>query len=56
MPLGEMLKRKPATVISLAVTPMLPQGPLGRKLIKKLKVYADDKHPHKAQNPVTLGV
>jgi large subunit ribosomal protein L13 len=35
---------------------MLPGGPLGRDLIKKLKVYADDKHPHKAQNPVTLEV
>lgn len=56
VPLGEMLKKKPQTVVSLAINRMLPRGPLGRKLIKKLKVYADDKHPHKAQNPVLLEV
>jgi large subunit ribosomal protein L13 len=33
---------------------MLPGGPLGRDLIKKLKVYADDKHKHAAQNPAAL--
>lgn len=52
--LDEMLKRKPATVIKLAVSRMLPAGPLGRRLIKKLKVYPDDKHPHRAQNPILL--
>jgi large subunit ribosomal protein L13 len=56
VPLGVMLKKKPETVITLAVTRMLPGGPLGRDIIKKLKVYADDKHPHKAQNPVVLEV
>ena len=56
VPLGVMLKKKPETVITLAVTRMLPSGPLGRDIIKKLKVYADDKHPHKAQNPVVLEV
>jgi len=33
---------------------MLPKNRLGRKLIKKLHVYADDKHPHQAQKPGTL--
>lgn len=56
VPLEVMLKRKPATVIMLAVRRMLPQGPLGRDTLKKLKVYADDKHNHKSQNPVKLEV
>ena len=47
--LKDMLANKPATVIRLAVERMLPQGPLGRKIIKKLKVYPDNQHPHKAQ-------
>jgi large subunit ribosomal protein L13 len=51
-----MLKKKPATVIMLAVKRMLPQGPLGRDLVKKLKVYATDKHPHKSQEPISLEV
>ncbi|MFH1413877.1 MAG: 50S ribosomal protein L13 [Candidatus Omnitrophota bacterium] len=54
VPLKVMLSRKPATVIRLAVKRMIPGGPLGRKMIKKLKVYADDKHPHKSQNPIIL--
>ncbi len=54
--LETMLAKKPATVVQLAVRRMLPGGPLGRDLIKKLKVYADDKHIHKAQNPVVLEV
>jgi large subunit ribosomal protein L13 len=35
---------------------MLPSGPLGRDIIKKLKIYADEKHIHQAQNPVVLEV
>lgn len=54
--LETMLAKKPATVIQLAVRRMLPGGPLGRDLIKKLKVYADDKHLQKAQNPTILEV
>jgi large subunit ribosomal protein L13 len=54
--LGQMLKNKPETVIKLAVSRMLPSGPLGRDTVKKLKVYADDKHPHRPQNPVILEV
>ncbi len=49
-----MLAKKPQTVMQLAVRRMLPGGPLGRDMLKKLKVYADDKHPHKAQNPAVL--
>jgi len=54
--LETMLKKKPTTVIKLAVQRMLPQGPLGRDMIKKLKVYADNTHLHKSQNPVVLEV
>jgi large subunit ribosomal protein L13 len=56
VPLEVMLKNKPEKVIALAVTRMLPGGPQGRDIIKRLKVYADDKHPHKGQNPVVLEV
>lgn len=56
VPLGTLLKKKPETVIQLAVRRMLPSGPLGRDMLKKLKVYADDKHPHQAQNPVVFKV
>jgi large subunit ribosomal protein L13 len=51
-----MLAKRPTTVVKLAIQRMLPGGPLGRDLIKKLKIYADDKHPHIAQKPVILEV
>lgn len=54
--LETMLARRPAMVIQLAVRRMLPAGPLGRDLIKKLKVYVDDKHKQEAQNPTVLEV
>lgn len=52
--LEEMLEKKPAEVVSLAVKRMLPQSPLGRKMFKKLKVYAGNEHLHKAQKPILL--
>lgn len=54
--LDKMLAKSPETVIKLAVKRMLPGGPLGRDMFKKLKVYADDKHAHQAQNPQVLQV
>jgi large subunit ribosomal protein L13 len=54
--LEEMLKRKPETVVRLAIQRMLPSGPLGTLILKKLKVYADNQHLHKSQNPITLEV
>jgi large subunit ribosomal protein L13 len=54
--LENMLAKKPTEVIHLAVRRMLPGGPLGRDLIKKLKIYADDKHNQKSQNPIVLEV
>lgn len=54
--LEDLLAKKPETVIKLAVRRMLPGGALGADMLKKLKIYADDKHLHKAQNPVVLEV
>jgi len=48
---GELLERKPERVVELAVRGMLPKNTLGRKQLKKLKVYAGPNHPHAAQKP-----
>jgi large subunit ribosomal protein L13 len=48
---AQLLKRNPQELIERAVWGMLPKGPLGRRVYKKLKVYAGDKHPHAAQKP-----
>ena len=52
--LKTMLEKKPEKVIELAVKGMLPKGPLGRKMYKKLFVYAGAEHPHAAQQPEEL--
>ena len=52
--LKEMMAKKPEDVIKLAVKGMLPKGPLGRQMIKKLHVYAGAEHAHAAQKPETL--
>jgi len=52
--LREQLKRHPERVIRAAVWGMLPKNRLGRKMIKKLKVYAGPSHPHQAQKPQPL--
>ena len=52
--LQEMMAKKPEKVIELAVKGMLPKGPLGRSMIKKLHVYAGAEHPHAAQKPEAL--
>lgn len=54
--LEAMMKKKPDYVIRHAVAGMLPKTKLGDKLLKKLRVYADDKHPHYAQNPKQLKI
>jgi large subunit ribosomal protein L13 len=46
--------RKPEEAIRNSIRGMLPKGPLGRQMIKKLKVYAGAEHPHAAQLPVVL--
>ncbi|NLC19624.1 MAG: 50S ribosomal protein L13 [Clostridiales bacterium] len=54
--LAEMMAKKPEEVIRLAVKGMLPKGPLGRAMIKKLHVYAGPEHPHAAQKPENLEI
>ena len=54
--LKEMLAKKPERVIELAVKGMLPKGPLGRQMIKKLHVYAGAEHNHAAQQPKALEI
>ena len=54
--LRDMLAKKPEDVIRLAVRGMLPKNRLGRAMLKKLKVYAGEAHPHEAQKPETLDV
>ena len=52
--LKEKLAKKPEQVIELAVKGMLPKGPLGREMYKKLFVYAGPEHKHAAQKPEVL--
>lgn len=52
----EMIQRHPERVIEYSVKGMLPRGPLGRSMFRKLKVYAGDEHPHAAQQPQQLEI
>jgi large subunit ribosomal protein L13 len=50
----QLMKRHPTDLIKRAVWGMLPKGPLGRQIYKKLKVYTGAEHPHAAQQPKPL--
>jgi len=50
----KLVTEKPTRPVEFAVKGMLPRGPLGRAMLKKLKVYADAEHPHTAQQPKEL--
>ena len=54
--LKEMMAKKPEKVMELAVRGMLPKGPLGRSMIKKLHVYAGPEHEQAAQKPEALEI
>ena len=54
--LREMMQKKPEFVITHAVKGMLPKGPLGRQMLKKLHIYAGPEHNHAAQKPETLDI
>jgi large subunit ribosomal protein L13 len=54
--LGNLLDNKPQEVMRKAVKGMLPKNSLGRQMLRKLKVYAGDAHPHEAQRPQTVAV
>lgn len=52
----EMMKTKPEFVLTHAVKGMLPKGPLGRQMLKKLHVYVGPEHKHEAQKPEVLDI
>ena len=56
MSLQKLLEKAPEQVIEKAVKGMLPKGPLGRAMFRKLRVYADAEHNHAAQQPKTLAL
>jgi large subunit ribosomal protein L13 len=53
---GNLLSRKPEDAIRRTIRGMLPKGPLGRQMIKKLKVHAGPEHGHEAQSPKVLNI
>jgi large subunit ribosomal protein L13 len=53
---NDQIKKAPQRTIETAVKGMLPRGPLGREMLKKLKVYAGTDHPHTAQQPQPLNI
>lgn len=52
----QLIERSPESPIQKAVKGMLPRGPLGRAMFKKLKVYGGSEHPHSAQQPQELNL
>ncbi|MGY3266022.1 MULTISPECIES: 50S ribosomal protein L13 [unclassified Lysobacter] len=54
--LAQAMERHPERVIEIAVKGMLPKGPLGRAMYRKLKVYKGAEHPHAAQQPQPLDI
>lgn len=54
VPLEKIMAECPEEALKKAVYGMLPKGPLGRDMFKKLKVYTGTEHPHRAQTPVAL--
>lgn len=54
--LEKLIAKKPRTVLEKAIYGMMPKGPLGRQMYRKLKVYAGAEHPHTAQTPQLLDI
>lgn len=52
----KLIVKAPEQIIEISVKGMLPKGPLGREMFKKLKVYAGESHPHTAQQPQALEI
>jgi len=52
----KLLEEKPTEIIRMAVKRMLPKNSLGRRQLKKLKIYSGSSHPHEAQNPEKLEI
>ena len=56
MPYSELMEKRPDRAVEKAVKGMLPKNSLGRKMARKLKVYAGPEHPHQAQQPVPFEI
>ena len=56
MSYGELMEKRPERIVEKAVRGMLPKNSLGRKALRKLKVYAGPDHPHSAQQPVPFEI
>jgi len=52
----KLQQKRPEELVRLVVKGMLPKNSLGRDMIKKMKIYAGEKHPHQAQNPEILDI
>jgi large subunit ribosomal protein L13 len=52
----DLLAARPEEAVRKAIKGMLPKGPLGRQMLRKLKVYAGPNHPHSAQQPINLDI
>lgn len=53
---GKLIEKKPEDLLKKAVKGMLPKNKLARHMLKKLKIYSGDAHPHSAQNPKNLNI
>lgn len=53
---NEMQRRAPGRVLEIAVRGMMPKGPLGRQMLRKMKIYAGAEHQHTAQQPIPLEI
>ena len=53
---NQLMDKSPMRVLETAVKGMLPKGPLGRQMFRKLKVYNDENHPHAAQQPQVIEI
>lgn len=56
VPVERQREEHPERIIMHAVKGMLPKGPLGRRMLKKLKVYGGSQHPHSAQQPKSINI
>ena len=56
IPFKDLIKKRPEEVIQKAVKGMLPKGPLGREMARKMKVFAGNEHTHAAQQPQLLDI
>ncbi|MCM1321814.1 MAG: 50S ribosomal protein L13 [Bacteroides sp.] len=55
-PFNKKIERHPEAPLMIAIKGMLPKGPLGRRMLSNVKVYAGAEHPHAAQNPKPLEI